>query len=174
MKTVVLIRHAKSDKKAKKLRDLERPLNKRGLRDAPEMGKVLKNIQVAPQLILSSPAVRALKTAELIATEFGIGVENILTDPNLYMESKSTLLNVIKQIDDKYNVVFVVSHNPGLTDLVNFLTIETIEDIPTSGIAGLQIESDNWSQFDMGTGKLLFFETPKKQREAINSTDSVS
>lgn len=164
MKTVVLIRHAKSDKKTKNLRDIERPLNKRGLKDAPTMSQALKRNQFIPQLIITSPAERAMKTAKLIAKEMDINEEAILSDPTLYMESKSTMLNTIKQIDDKFDIVFLVSHNPGLTDLVNYISLETIENVPTTGIAVIQIDSQTWKEVDMGNGKMVFYETPKKQR----------
>lgn len=173
MKTIVLIRHSKSDKKSKKLRDIERPLNKRGLKEAPMMGQVLKNFQLTPELIISSPAIRALKTAELIAKEFDITTDSIITDPNLYLESKSTLLSVIKHIDDKYNTVFLVSHNPGLTDLVNYLSIETIKNVPTSGALAIEVDTETWSELDMGNGKLLFYEYPKKHREQAAKSEGL-
>ncbi len=156
------MRHAKSDRKTKKLRDIERPLIKRGLKDASEMGIYMKSSQFTPQLMISSPAVRALKTAELVAGELNINNNEIITDPNLYLESKSTILNCIKKLDDRYNSIFVVSHNPGITDLVNYLTIETIKNIPTSGIIGLRVDVQRWSELDMGNWEFLFFETPKK------------
>ncbi len=173
MKTLVFIRHAKSDKKSKKIRDIERPLSKRGLKEAPIMGKVLKNLQLVPDLILSSPATRAMKTAELIAKEFEINTENIISDSNLYLESKSTLLSVIKHIDDKYNTVFLVSHNPGLTDLVNYLSIETIKNVPTSGSLAIEVDTETWSELDMGNGKLLFHEYPKKHREETAKSEGL-
>lgn len=169
MKTIVLMRHAKSDRKTKKLRDIERPLNKRGLRDAAEMGTYMKSSQVKTQLIISSPAIRALKTAELVAGELNIDYNEIITDPNLYLESKSTIMNCIKKLDDKYESIFIVSHNPGLTDLVNYLTIETIKNIPTSGIVAMRVDVQNWAELDMGNWELIFFESPKKLRTAVEN-----
>src|SRR5688572_15073277 len=165
MKTVVFIRHAKSSKKTKKLRDIERPLSKRGMKDAPLMSRVLKNTHLVPQVIMSSPAERAIKTAQLIGQEFDFTPSTIVSDPNLYMESKSSLLNTIKQFDNRYDTIFVVSHNPGLTDLVNYLSLETIDNIPTCGAIAIQVDSESWDELDMGNGKMLFFETPKQHRK---------
>ena len=163
MKTVVLIRHAKSDKKSKKVRDVERPLSKRGLKDAPLMGKVLKK-SITPELIITSPAVRALRTAQSIAEAYNMNGESIQTNPELYLESKTTLLKVIKQTDNTYNTIFLIGHNPGLTDLINYLSLETIENLPTSGAFAITFETDSWDSIDTGSGKLLFYEYPKKHR----------
>jgi phosphohistidine phosphatase len=165
MKTLVLIRHAKSGKKSHKFRDIDRPLSKKGLKDAPLMGSVLKNMQVTPQLIITSPAVRAMKTAHIIAQEFGFNNGDIISEPGLYLETKSNLLNTIKQTDDKYDTIFVVGHNPGLTDLANFLSEATIENIPTSGIFGIRFNANSWSELEVGIGRMLFFERPKTHRK---------
>jgi phosphohistidine phosphatase len=165
MKTIVLIRHAKSDKKTKKkIRDIERPLNKRGMRDAPVMGKVLRNL-ITPELILTSPATRALRTAQIIASEYHINGNTIQSNPELYLESKSTLLKAIRQLNNTYNTVFIVGHNPGLTDLINYLSLETIDNLPTSGAFAISFDTDSWDNIDTGSGKLLFYEYPKKHRK---------
>ena len=164
MKTVVLIRHAKSDKKSKNMRDMERPLNKRGLKDAPLMGKVLKNV-ITPDIILTSPAERAMKTAQSIAAEYNLNGESIQSNPELYLEPKSTLLKAIKQTDNRFNTVFVVGHNPGLTDLINYLSLETVDNLPTSGAFAVSFDSENWADIDSASGKLLFYEFPKKHRK---------
>jgi len=170
MKTIVLIRHAKSDRKSKKTSDFERPLSKRGLKDAPLMGKVLKNI-ITPDLILTSPAARALKTAQSIAAAYNMNGETIQTNPQLYLESKSTLLNAIKQTDNRYNTVFVVGHNPGLTDLINYLSLETVDNLPTSGAFAVNFDTENWEDIDSASGKLLFYEFPKKHRDAAKQNE---
>ncbi len=164
MKTVVLIRHAKSDKKSKKTRDIERPLSKRGNKDAPLMGKVLKNL-ITPELIITSPAVRALRTAQSIASEYNMNGNTIQSNPELYLESRSTLLKTLKQTSNDYNTVFVVGHNPGLTDLINYLSLETIDNLPTSGAFAISFDTDSWENIDTGSGKLLFYEYPKKHRK---------
>ena len=131
MKKIVLIRHAKSSWEFPELKDVDRPLKKRGLDDAPLMGKVLKDLHITPDVIISSPAARAMTTAKMIAQEIGFDQNQIIADPKLYLESKSKLLKEINAIDDRYNIVFLVGHNPGLTDLANSLSGDSIDNIPT-------------------------------------------
>src|ERR1041384_1277380 len=124
MKTIVLIRHAKSSWKYPELKDIERPLKKRGFNDAAIMAKVLKDKHIIPGLIISSPAVRAVETAKIFAHGFGYSVNLIEREPKLYLETKSRLLKTVKKMDDRYTSVFLVSHNPGISDLANTLTGE--------------------------------------------------
>ncbi len=171
MKTLVLIRHAKSSWKNDKLKDMERPLKKRGLNDAPLMGKVLKNLQVIPDVIISSPATRAMETAKLIAKEYNMDPAQIVSAADLYLESKGKLLREINIIDPQHNTVFLIGHNPGLTDLANFLSGESIDNIPTSGAIALQFDCNTWAEVEKGKGKKLFFEVPKKHRKKIEKNE---
>src|SRR6185503_19133772 len=103
MKSLILVRHAKSSWKHPELKDIERPLKKRGLRDAPVIGKVLKELHVKPDVIISSPAERALATAKILAGELGLGKSDIKEEPNLYLNSGSKLLHEINALDDQFN-----------------------------------------------------------------------
>jgi len=165
MKTVILTRHAKSSWKFPELKDYDRPLKKRGLADAPIMAGVLKDKQVNIDRIISSPAVRAMHTAKIFAQELGIYEALIVSEPKLYMGSRSKLLKEIQQLDDSLNTIVLVAHNPGLTDLANFLLEEEIKNIPTSGIAGIGFEINSWKEVAKGKGKMLFFEYPKMYRK---------
>ena len=173
MKTIVLIRHAKSDKKSKKNGDFERPLSKRGKKDAPLMGKILKS-HVTPDLILTSPAERAMQTAQSIASEYGLNGETVQANLNLYMEPKSIMLNVIKQTDNRYNTIFVVGHNPGVTDLINYLSLESVDNLPTSGAFAVSFDTESWADIDSASGKLLFYEFPKKNRKEKDKEEEKS
>jgi phosphohistidine phosphatase len=150
---------------------MDRPLNKRGLNDAPLMGKILKGHNLMPDLIMTSPSVRTSSTAKTIAQAVGFNELQIVTEPGLYLESKSKLLKVINNIDDRYATVFIVGHNPGLTDLANSLTGESIDNIPTCGAFGIQFESSSWKEVDKKTGKKLFFEFPKKHKKKVEETE---
>ncbi|HGY11795.1 MAG TPA: histidine phosphatase family protein, partial [Desulfobacterales bacterium] len=119
MKTIYLVRHAKSSWKYPDLDDFERPLNKRGRKNAPFMGTILKKLKVAPDLIISSPANRAAATARIIANKIRYPLEKIRYSENIYEFSANVLIHFIQQIDDDANKVMVVSHNPALTDLAN-------------------------------------------------------
>ena len=165
MKTVYLVRHAKSSWDNPEQSDYERPLNERGKRDAPRMGKRLKEKEIVLNLMLSSPAKRALATCKRIAEVLGYPQEKIKTDQELYHADEEKILSVIQNLKDKHNSVMIFSHNPGLTDFVNaFMPDEAvIENIPTCGIVALDIEVESWKQATWGQAKLLFFDFPKSK-----------
>jgi phosphohistidine phosphatase len=160
MKTLYLARHAKSSWKHPELSDIERPLNKRGNRDAPYIGELLKEKGVKPNILISSPAVRARKTAVVIAKKIDYPKGKILIDDNIYESSSTELLNMIKSFDDKYNSVMMFGHNPGFTMLNNYLTDSFIDNIPTCGIVGIHFNS-SWKKINGGSGKAFFFIYPK-------------
>ena len=159
VKTLYLCRHAKSSWKNPDLADFDRPLNNRGKRDAPEAGKRLQATGAKPQLLISSPAKRAIKTAQEVAAQLGYPKRKISTDERVY---GGDLLSVIHKIDDSHGCVALFGHNPGLTGLAEWLTGERIGNIPTSGICGIKFDLPSWSQVDNHTGKLVFFDYPKK------------
>ncbi len=162
MKQLYLIRHAKSSWDFPDLTDFERPLNKRGLRDAPFMGMILREKQIAPELFLSSPAKRALSTAQLFANAMGYPVEKIVTEPRIYEASRQTLLEVIQSFPDELTSAALFCHNPGITDLANFLSDKQIDNIPTCGIFSVSLPSPSWRSLGQGKCLFNFFLYPKK------------
>ncbi|MCH8033839.1 MAG: histidine phosphatase family protein [Bacteroidetes bacterium] len=160
MKTLYLARHAKSSWKHPELSDIERPLNKRGKRDAPFIGNLLKEKGVKPDKLISSPAVRAKKTAAVIAEIIGYPKNKILIDKNIYEASSTELINIIQSIDDKYNSVMMFGHNPGFTMVNNFLTDSFIDNIPTCGVVGIRFNS-SWKKIENTSGKAFFLIYPK-------------
>lgn len=166
MKRLYLIRHAKSSWGNPDLDDHERPLNARGKRDAPEMGKRLKKSGVKPDLIVSSSAKRALKTAKIIAQELGYPKAGIVVEEAIYeSESMASLLAVIRQFDDAHNHVFMLGHNPAFTMLSRLLSDHQVENIPTGGVFCMDFDIASWQQVAAGKGKLVFFDYPKKTAE---------
>lgn len=165
MKKLVIIRHAKSSWKFPELKDMERPLNKRGIKDAPLMAKVLKKIAPGPDLIISSPAVRAMEIAKVIASKLDYSKKKILNEPVLYFHSENEIIDLVKALDNKYKLIFLVGHNPVFTELVNVLSNSSIDNLPTSGAFGIQFDCENWSEVARGKGKEIFFEFPKKYRK---------
>ena len=133
MKTIYLVRHAKSSWKFPNLDDFERPLNKRGRKSAPFMGNILKKLKVAPDLILSSPANRAAMTARIIADKISYPLEKICFSESIYEFSANALIDVIEHLDDVVNKAMLVGHNPALTDLANYIGDKPISNIPTIG-----------------------------------------
>jgi phosphohistidine phosphatase len=161
MKTLYLVRHAKSSWKDSSLDDLERPLNRRGKRDAPFMGELLKEKVVNPDVVISSPAKRASKTAQIITEHIGYSKKDIIYSEEIYEASSRELVDFIKKIDDKYNSVMLFGHNPGFTMLNNYLSKNYIDNIPTCGIVALQFNI-NWKEIDKNSAKMLFFDYPKR------------
>ncbi|MGD8761715.1 MAG: histidine phosphatase family protein [Desulfobacteraceae bacterium] len=162
MKTLYLVRHAKSSWKYPNLDDFERPLNKRGRKNAPFMGKVLKKLKVAPDLVISSPANRAATTARIIAAAINYPLENIVYSEAIYEFSENALIHVIKQIEDSVNNTMVVGHNPAINGLANYIGDQPISNIPTCGVFCVDLDISSWAKIGEHCGKLKFFEFPKK------------
>ena len=164
MKTLTIIRHAKSSWKDAELADFDRPLNKRGKRDAPLAGKRLKEQRILPDLILTSSAKRALTTAKTIATETGYSIKDLVADRRIYMADVEDLIQVLRSVDDSYSNVAIVGHNPDLTDLANELTGESIDNIPTYGVVHATLAIESWRDLDQATAQLILFDYPKKHQ----------
>jgi phosphohistidine phosphatase len=145
MKTLFLVRHAKSSRDDPSLPDEDRPLNDRGERDAPKMGERLAKRDAKPDLILSSPARRALRTAEIIAAKLDYKRKAIVVDDRLYAASPDDLLGVIRELDDKLARVMVFGHNPEMTELAHRLSSD-ITDMPTCAVAEFTFDAKSWSQ----------------------------
>ncbi len=161
MLSLTLIRHAKSSWKDPTLSDFDRPLNKRGLNNAPLMGKVLRKSHAAFDRIVSSPAERAISTARLIAAELDYPEQRIQRLEELYDASTGQLLRSIQALDDADRRVALVAHNPGLTRLCNELSGENIENLPTCAVATIEFELDSWSAVHRQLGRLTRFDYPK-------------
>ncbi|MBL8007839.1 MAG: histidine phosphatase family protein [Ignavibacteria bacterium] len=160
MKKLFLIRHAKSSWKHPELSDHDRPLNKRGKHDAELMSETLKARGIKPDIIVTSSAVRALEFAKVISDI--LNCKKPVISEKLYLASESGLLGIVKETDEKYNTVFLIGHNPGITYFANLLSGSSIENIPTSGIAEIGFSHCLWKEIQSGSGELLSFDYPKK------------
>lgn len=161
MKTLTLVRHAKSSWKDINLSDRKRPLNHRGERDAPVMGKRIAENGIRPSLIISSPATRAWTTAKIIATEIAYPIEFLQREDELYLASLNDILDVIAAQDNGFNHLMVVGHNPGLTDMANFLSPGLTHNLPTAGIVSVQIDQEHWNLHQRPQTELLIHDYPK-------------
>jgi phosphohistidine phosphatase len=150
MKALFLIRHAKSRWDAPSLADIDRPLNHRGKRDAPKVGERLAKRRVKPDLILSSPAMRALATAEIIAKKPDYRRRNIVVDDRPYAVEADELLDVIRQLDDRAQSVMLIGHNPELTELAHRFASE-ITHLPTCAVAEFTFDAKWWSRIGKDT-----------------------
>ena len=164
MKTLTLVRHAKSSWKDTSLSDRDRPLNKRGKRDAPEMGRRIAAAGIRPSLIISSPAVRAWTTARIIADAIGYPREFLQRDKNLYLASVDGILDVIVAQDNGFNSLMLVGHNPGFTDFANYLVPGLTNNIPTAGIVCVELDTDDWSLYEKPGVQLVLYDFPKNNR----------
>ncbi len=160
-KRLYIVRHAKSSWDDPELDDFDRPLNSRGKKDAPFMGKILAEQQVHPDLIVSSPAKRAMKTAKLLAKKLGYPQKAIQKEEKLYEAATLTLVEILKKLADDYDKVMIIGHNPGLTNLANYLSGHYIENIPTSGVFVIDFDIDSWQNISQD-GIFAGFEYPKK------------
>lgn len=157
MKTLILVRHAKSDW-PEETEDFDRPLADKGLQDALKMSKFLKNSNVGIDYLVSSPAVRALNTCKIFNQTYRL---DYVTNEKLYSPSEKNFQSVIYDLHDNVNSVALFSHNNGISNFANSIS-EDIFHFPTCGVAGFEINCDSWSQFDGADKKVLFFYEPNK------------
>ncbi|MEO8512420.1 MAG: histidine phosphatase family protein [Ignavibacteria bacterium] len=165
MRSLYLIRHAKSSWDNPLLKDKLRPLNSRGKQDAPLIGNILSKLGAKPDIIITSPAKRAKSTAKRIAHETGYKESDIILNDFLYMAGIEDFVKVIKDISDKNKEVMLFSHNYGITDFANYISNSDIENIPTCGAVKIVFEFDTWKKIEKEKGKLAFFEYPKKYKD---------
>ena len=157
-KILYLVRHAKSSWSNSSLTDRERPLNKRGRRSAPDMGRRMAVQGHKPDLIVSSPANRAITTARTIAKELGYDDANIVTDEAMYFGS---MQDVLEGLDDSYNKVMVVGHNPTMTYHMNSLANTSVDNMPTCAVAVIGFDIPSWADLYSADGELLEYDFPK-------------
>lgn len=163
MKKLTLIRHAKSDWHSSANSDFERPLNGRGKKAAPLIGQRLAERGCAPGLLISSPAKRARQTAKEIAAQIDYQQTAIEYKEEIYEASLNTLINLIGQLDDSNAEVILIGHNPGFSDLGQWLSPETPDWLPTCGLLELELPIDHWSQVEENCATLLLHDYPKKK-----------
>ena len=162
MLQLTLIRHAKSSWDNPALSDFDRPLNKRGMKNAPLMGKIISKRGLVFERIVASPALRAITTAHLIAGKQGFPEQDIQQRDELYDASVDELLDCVHSLDNQYASIALVAHNPGLTSLCNYLSGESIANLPTCAVAVIEFDLDDWQAVNQDMGKLVLYEYPRK------------
>ena len=161
MKTLLLVRHAKSSWDDPAMSDFDRPLNERGKKDAPKMVERLIEKGITINTFLSSPAKRAKKTAKIFAHAYKKAEEEIFLIPQLYLAASSVFESVLSSLESDSDTIALFSHNPGITDFANTLTEARIDDIPTCGVFAIKIETNDWKNFREAKKEFLFFDYPK-------------
>ncbi len=160
MKQLFLLRHAKSSWDDPNLSDFDRPLNERGQKTAPKMGKVIAEKKVKPEIILCSPAKRTIETLELVIESSKLR-SDIAYEKRIYDASTRTLLEVLRAQDPEITSILMIGHNPGLSDLLTELTGES-EHFPTAALAKIQLHIKSWNGIKDGAGKLSWILRPRE------------
>ena len=160
---LTLVRHAKSSRDDPGLEDFLRPLNDRGKRDAPEMGRRLRESGIQPDLIVASPAKRAIKTARLIAGELCPDAE-VLEAPGIYEATAGELLKLVQGLPEEKRDVMLVGHNPGISDFAHLFLRNVIENVPTCGVVRLAFDAQHWRDISPQRATMLLFDYPRKDR----------
>ncbi|MBO2010370.1 SixA phosphatase family protein [Hymenobacter negativus] len=161
MKTLYLLRHAKSSWSFDELSDQERPLNDRGRDDAPAMGQALAKRRICPDLIVSSPAVRAMSTAVLVAREMQYPHDKIAVESGIYGADADDLLAIIKDLPDAADAVLLVGHNPTITETANELSPSSINEMPTAAVVCLRFECEHWADVSKANAEFYFYDYPR-------------
>jgi len=164
MKILYLLRHAKSSWNNPKLDDFERPLNKRGHYDAPLMGNLMEKLNILPDLIISSPAIRAAMTTRFIADPINYPLNKIHYNENIYDAGESQLLDIIYSVNDSIKKLMLVGHNPSFTYFAHFLAKFDVNNIPTCGLFGAELNIASWLKIKKNCGKVILYEYPKKHK----------
>ena len=163
MKTLFLLRHAKSSWNDPTLEDRHRPLNNRGTRDAPVMGSRFMARDESLDHIITSPAIRARCTAELFAEACGFPSENILEEADLYFTSTQSIEDLIVRQDEEIQSLMLVFHNPDITYFANSIdTANRIANVPTCGLIKLNCDIASWQDWSVSNTRFDYFDYPKK------------
>ncbi|MCB0278011.1 MAG: histidine phosphatase family protein [Calditrichaeota bacterium] len=166
MKTVYLVRHAKSSWDYPELTDFERPLNKRGRKNAPEMGERLKSRKVKFDLAYSSPAIRAAQTARIITKYVHYGRKQITYLEKLYHCEPQDMIEVIEATDEQNETIAIFGHNPSLNGFVYNFFNDFHENIPTCGVFAIESDAEKWADFSRSKMKCVFFDYPKNKQDS--------
>jgi phosphohistidine phosphatase len=164
MKTIWLVRHAKSDWGEATAVDFERHLNQRGYSDANKMSALLKSRNEVPETIISSPAIRAITTAIIFSRNFWGNVQLLKIEDKIYESSEDELMKIIERTYPVLNQVMFIGHNPTITACINSLASASIANVPTTGIAKITFDVVDWKLIAKGTGTLVYFDFPKNPR----------
>jgi phosphohistidine phosphatase len=146
MKTLYLIRHAKSSWDFPQLVDDERPLTEKGIKRTKKLGDYLVNNEILPEIFISSHANRAFHTAQIIAKKIGFPEKNIIIERSIYSAGIDNIFSVIFGITDNYNSVMLFGHNPAFTNLANYFFENKIDNLPTSGYVCIEFDTENWNE----------------------------
>ena len=163
MLRLTLVRHGEAEPAHSEQEDWSRALEQRGQRDAREMGQRLKGRKLKPDKLLTSPAVRALNTATIMARELGFAASKLQQDERLYLAPAKDMMKVVQELGGAARHVLVVGHNPGLTDFADQLSSErSLDNLPTCSVYSLEFDIGSWAELEWSTGVNADFDYPRK------------
>lgn len=162
MKTIILVRHAKSSWDSSITNDRERPLNERGFRDAQFMAEKFLERQITPDVILSSPALRAITTSKYFAEKLNFLDNSIFVEEDIYNKGTGNILKLINKLDNSINKCMIFGHNPEITELSTFFSMDIFAHVPTCGIVCLVFNANDWEELTSFQAKVTFFDFPKR------------
>ena len=162
MKTLMIVRHGKSDWDFQSVKDIDRTLKERGIRDGYDMAGRLLDKDLIPDLIISSTANRAFHSALIFSRVLNLDGDTIIPDKMLYLADVEDILAVIYGCNDSIDKLMIFGHNPGFTDLVNYLSTLNVMNVPTTGVAVLEFNIDSWTKIDKSLLEREFFDFPRK------------
>ena len=168
MPILTLVRHAKSSRDYPELSDFERPLNSRGRKEAPAIAARLRKADIKPDLLVSSPATRAITTARLFAEELNMHLDEIVLNPHIYEASAWTLLHIVRSFAPPHMDVMVFGHNPGISHFAHDLCKECpFDEMDTAASVRIELPARGWSLVQPGSGKILRYDTPKEPEPKV-------
>ena len=162
IRNICFVRHAKSNWDHPGLSDFDRPLDKRGLHDAPMMAGKMKDMHLVPDLIITSGANRAKSTAEFFKKEFDIPADRFVVNNRIYEASTETIFSIIREAPDTARFLYVFGHNPTFTWVANSISGVHIDNVPTCGIVHVQVMINSWSKFKPEYAGFIGFHYPKQ------------
>ncbi len=165
MKTLLLVRHAKSSWDNPDWTDLMRPLNSRGLREAAMMANIISEKIASPDVILTSPAIRALATANIFVEQLDYSKDKLIVDINIYERGTNYVKKIVLSADDSIDFIMVFGHNPDITSLSSYFSGAYIDNVPTCGAVCIDFNVNKWQEIEETNGDLRFFDYPKKYKE---------
>ncbi|WPU92539.1 histidine phosphatase family protein [Mucilaginibacter sabulilitoris] len=157
MKRLILIRHAKATHESG-YADFDRPLKQSGMQDALFMANILKERALIPEIVITSPALRTLTTAQIFAEHLHLPPSD--TDEKIYEANERTLINIINNLPNEYDFIALVGHNPGISQILYYLTGQ-MRDVPTCAVALISFDNDDWRSISNEDGHLAFYDSPK-------------
>lgn len=166
-KQLLLVRHGKSDRGFQQIKDFDRPLNHKGNKNAICMAEKFLKKDTLPSLLVSSPAIRALSTAQHFSRVWDIPQEAIQEEMSVYEAGTRDLLDVVCKLPDEHEMIALFGHNPSITNFANYVSDAKISNIPTAGAVLISFDADHWAEVSIHTGTMLLFDFPKNGDEPV-------